>query len=304
MKNTAAGQPFYYWVILLILAFIWGSSFILMKRALFDTSGGNAMSNFDLAALRLVIAACALSFWGLRTLRKVKPVDIVPLLLVGFCGNAFPAILFTTAQLHMDSLLAGILNSLTPVFTLLIAMSVFGIRYLRLQIVGVFVGLLGAMGLIFSQKDSLSGEFGYALMVVFATFLYAISVNTIRNRLSHFNAFEIAGTSLLFVLPVALGVLLFQGSLLELVSTNSYAWQAIGYVTMLALVGTALALVLFNFLIARTTAIFASSVTYVMPVFAIMWGVLTSESLRLGHILWTLVILSGVYLINRKKVAI
>lgn len=274
-----------------------------MKKALFDTHGNAAMSNFDVAALRLVIASLLLSFWGVRTIKKLRNSDIVPLLLVGYCGNAFPAILFTTAQLHIDSLLAGILNSLTPVFTLLIAMSVFRIRYALAQIVGIFIGLAGAVGLIFNQSGGFAGEPGYAALIVLATFLYAISVNTIRNRLGHFNAFEIAGTSLIFVLPIALSVLLFNGTLAEFMRSNEYAWQALGSVTMLAMFGTALALVLFNQLIAGTSAIFAASVTYVMPIFAIMWGILIREKLTSGHIIWTLVILSGVYLVNRKKVA-
>lgn len=303
MKNQTAGQAPIYWLVLIVLAFIWGSSFILMKRALFDPEGNPAMSNFDVAAIRLVIASLLLSFWGIRTIKKLKVSDIVPLLLVGFCGNAFPAILFTTAQLHIDSLLAGILNSLTPVFTLLIAMFIFGIRYAPIQILGVFIGLLGAIGLIVNQPGGLTGEPGYAALIVLATLLYAVSVNTIRNRLAHFNAFEIAGTSLLFVFPVAMTVLLVKGDPTSFAETNEYAWQALGSVTLLAMFGTALALVLFNHLIAGTSAIFAASVTFVMPVFAIMWGVLIQEKLTFGHIIWTLVILSGVYLVNRKKVA-
>jgi drug/metabolite transporter (DMT)-like permease len=300
VKNPFSGQAPLDYLLLTVLALIWGSSFVLMRLALFDGAGQRAMNEYDVAALRLVIASVALAYWGIRAFGTIKPEDVLPLLIVGYFGNAFPAILFTTAQLHVESFFAGILNSLTPVFTLLIAMWVFGIQYRWVQIVGVFVGLLGAGGLILGNAEGSVGQAQFGLLVVLATFFYAISVNVIRNRLGHLKPQSIAGASMLMVLPVAAGFLFFRGTFVPY-TAEPYAPRAIAAVSTLALFGTSLSLVIFNRLIARTNALFAASVTYLMPVVAVMWGFVLKESFGSVHLLWTLVILSGVWMVNRKK---
>lgn len=290
-----------HFMLLILLAFVWGSSFILMKRALFAPDGSALFGAFHVGAMRIVFAGLTLLPIAIKKLNRCTRTEIFWMFLVGLLGNTIPAFLFTGAQLKLSSSMAGMLNSLTPLFTLMVAMALFGVRYKRLQLIGLFIGFAGAVGLIGLKTSESETHLPSALMVVFATLCYAFSVNIIRNKLHKVSPTLIAAGALgMLMIPCAIYLLLFS-DVLEVAASRPDAANGIAATVVLGAVGTALALVVFNRIIQQTSALFASSVTYVIPVFAAMWGVLDHESLTWMHLVLAVVILSGVYLVNSSK---
>ncbi|WP_306641660.1 DMT family transporter [Sanyastnella coralliicola] len=290
-----------HFLLLGFLALIWGSSFILMKIGLFGLDGdGEVFSSYQIAAMRIGIAGLVLSPIIIRKWKQIQRQDLLWMMAVGMIGNTIPAFLFTSAQLKLASSIAGILNSLTPLFTLVVAMIVFGNRFTSRQIIGLLLGFAGAVGMI-TLKDS-NGETHLLSMglIVIATVCYAFSVNIIRNKL--------AGVSSMLIAAVALGTMAIP-NLIWLATTNvgtvitehPEGVNSFLATFVLAAVGTAMALVFFNGLIKDTSALFASSVTYLIPIVAAMWGYLDEEHLTLMHLAFAMVILIGVYLVNRSK---
>lgn len=287
--------------VLLLLAFVWGSSFILMKRALFTPDGTALFSSYQVGAARIFIAGLVLLPFAFRQLPRLKRSQLGWMLAVGVMGNTVPAFLFTTAQLKLPSSMAGMLNALTPLFTLIVATLVFKKSYKRIQIVGLAIGFAGAMGLIQLRTGDGDLHVESALMVVLATVCYAFSVNIIRNRLQDVGSTVIAAGALgMMAVPTGL-MLLFSGADEVFQAHGERAVTGAVAVIVLAAVGTAAALVLFNRIIQQTSALFASSVTYVIPVFAAMWGIFDGEQLGLLHLVFAAVVLSGVYLVNSSR---
>jgi len=272
------------WVLLLVLALIWGSSFILMKRGLFH-EGRPVLTPFQMASARLAIAWLALSPLLLKHWAQLRP-HWKPLLGSGLLGNGLPAFLFATAQSRISSSLSGMLNSLTPLFAMVIGVALFGQRLRGIHLAGVLLGLLGAVGLIaIGSDDGLPAWSVYALLPVIATACYGMSANIVKQHLYMLPASATAALALTFVGPVAVVMALASG-LPKALATQPHAWSALGYVTLLATMSSAFALVLWNVLLKRTSALYASSVTYLMPVVAIGWGVLDGEHLDLAQLVY------------------
>jgi len=287
------------WSLLLILAFIWGSSFILMKRGLFH-DGVQVLSAYQVATSRLAIAWLVLSPVLFRHL-KFMPKHWLPLLGTGLLGNGIPAFLFATAQSRIDSSLSGMLNSLTPLMTLIVGVLLFGTRVRVIQVVGILVGLTGAIGLILVKKgDGLPAWSAYAIMPMLGAVCYGISGNIVKRYLYSLPPVATSALALTFVGPICIGLALGSG-LPETLRTTPHAWSALGYVALLASLSSAFALVLWNVLLQRTTALHASSVTYLMPVVAIAWGVLDGEHIGLPQLAMIGAVLSGVYLVNSSR---
>ena len=280
------------WSIMIFLAFIWGSSFILMKRGL------DIFSYAQVADLRMSLAWLSLLPLVWNQLKKTPTHFWIPLAVVGIFGNGIPAFLFTKAQTQLDSSLTGILNALVPLFTLLIAVFVFKTKVKSYNILGILIGLTGAIWLVAGDGVVMENAH-YAWFVVVATICYAISLNTIKNYLGEMNPIHITGLAFFFAGPPTL-IHLFSTDFLEIMNTQEKAWSALGYIFILAVIGTSMAVAIFNKLVARTTAIFASSVTYLIPIFAIMWGVIDGENIALQHILGTAIIFAGIYLVNKQ----
>lgn len=226
---------------------------------------------------------------------------ILPLLVVGLCGNAIPAVLFAVAQTKIPSSLAGMLNAMVPLFSLIIAFFIFKVKVKSWQVAGLFLGLFSSIGLLYFSGNGLEGEIhlGFALLVVLATLCYAISLNTIKQYLQNESAIAITGIALLLVSPLGIGVLLASDTI-STVQQHESALTALGAVSILAVFGTALSLMLFNKLVQDTNTIFASSVTYLIPVVAIGWGIIDGEHINTIQILCVFTMLAGIVLINRK----
>lgn len=279
--------------ILMVLAFIWGSSFILMKIGLRSFSPEQA------GALRILLASLVLLPISLKQLKNLQRKDMKSLLIAGFIGSFFPAFLFMKAETQIDSSLAGMLNSLTPVFTLLVGLLFHKTVFKWMQIAGLSLGLLGATGLILAGEGFHLGTVnGYAFYIVLATCFYAISINQIKAKLPHLTGVQVTSLSFLFIGPVAL-IYLLCTDLAPVLSSPGWPIHLLALAT-LGMVGTALAMLLMNSLIRHSSAVAAASVTYVIPIFAILWGVLDGEKVTLLHLICMGFILSGVYLINLK----
>jgi len=280
--------------ILLLLAFIWGSSFILMKI------GMKSFSSDQAAALRIFLASLVLLPISLRQLKNLQRKDLLSLLIAGFIGSFFPAFLFMKAETRVDSALAGMLNSLTPVFTLLVGLLFHRTGFRWLQVLGLTLGLAGATGLILAGDGLRLGTINsYALYIVLATCFYAISLNQIKAKLPHLNGIQVTSLAFFFIGPVAL-VYLLTTNFGPVLANPRWPLQLLA-LAALGIVGTALAQLLMNSLIRYSTAIAASSVTYVIPIFAILWGVVDGEKVTLIHLACMCLILGGVYVINWKK---
>jgi drug/metabolite transporter (DMT)-like permease len=290
-----------HWIVLILLAAIWGSSFILIKRALYALDGSEIFTSTQVGSLRISIAALFLAPIALSRLKLLRKGMFKYFLVVGLCGNALPAFLFAKAQTQIPSALAGMLNALTPVFALIIGLVVFKVRVKTIQVLGIVIGVIAAAGLLLGS-DGLKGadlNVSYAMLAVAAAFLYGISLNTMKQYLQNEPAVAITSLALLLVSPIGF-ITLFTTDFTEKMATLPGAWYALGAVTILAVLGTAIALILFNKLVQDTNAIFASSVTYLIPLVAIVWGMADGESLSTLQLICAPVMIAGILLINRK----
>lgn len=289
-----------HWIIFIALALTWGSSFILMKR------GMDSFSSDQVAALRIVIAFLFLLPIAHRHISK-KLFPLIPGFAgMGIFGNLIPAFLFTKAETMISSALAGMLNSLTPVFALVIGLVVFKNKVRWLQVVGLLVGLGGAVGLILMGKGNAKGLITNSNdvligggLVVIATVLYGLAVNIIKAKLDGVPPVTATVFAMCIIGPIA-GVYLFTTDFIHRMQTIPLAWESLGYVCILAIFGTALSVIIFNLLIREAGTLFASSVTYLIPVVAMGWGAFDGEIISPVHILFIFVILGGVWLVNKK----
>ena len=300
MNDQQKHHPALPWIIFVVLAMIWGSSFILMKRGL------QSFTYTQVGTLRVSIAAIFMTIIGFRHFKLFQKKDLVPLLIVGFLGNAIPYVLFPLAVNHLDSGVVGIINSLVPLFTVLIGGWFFGQKATGVQWQGVAVGLLGAAILILPVKSILEGQFAiqgelaYGLYGVLATMMYGTSVNTLKMQLPHLRALTVTTLSLASAAPFTIGYSLFSG-VTEVFANDPMALQNFGYICVLGILGSGIAVILFNLLIQMTTALFSSSVTYAIPVVAILWGIWDGEHILWNHLVGLGIIITGIYLINKKK---
>lgn len=260
-----------------------------------------AYSHDEVAALRIAISFLFLLPFLFKHIKKVAADRWKYLTVVGVFGSGIPAFLFTLAETQITSSLAGMLNSLTPFFTLIFGILIFKVPVQKGKFLGVFIGLLGALGLVVSNGIDMSNTpIFYALLVVIATVCYAISVNTIKKYLGQINSVTITALSFLTI-GIPSIIYLFFTDFYSITLTNSEAPKALGYIGLLAIIGTALSIIIYNQLIKHTSAVFASTVTYLIPVFAIMWGVIDGEEINTIQIGSIFVILVGIYFVNKIK---
>lgn len=287
-------KPWFQFSILLLLAFIWGSSFILMKIGLKSFSSDQA------AGIRMLLASVVLLPYSFKNLKSLQRKDIKSLLIAGFIGSFIPAFLFTKAQTQINSSLAGMLNSLTPVFTLIVGLLFHKTKFRWRQVIGVIIGLTGAIGLITSGQDLSFGSINsYALLIVLATTFYAININEIKTRLTHLTGVQITSLAFFFTGPVAL-IYLITTDFEPVIQISGWPIHLLALST-LGIIGTALAMLLMNSLIRHSSAVYASSVTYIIPIFAIFWGVVDGEKITILHLACMSSILLGIYLTNQKR---
>lgn len=283
------------WVYLLLLSLIWGTSFILIKKGL------NGLTQIQLGSLRIVMTSIILFSVGMPALKEIKRPQWTWIGLSALFGTFFPAFLFAFAQKHIDSAVASILNSFTPLATAILGYTVFRIYTTKRQILGVLIGLVGSIMLILAgTKINPQQNHWYGILVLIASVGYALNVNIIKKYLKDLSPMAIAtGNFVLIVLP-ALLILIATGYFSQ-VWTMPKVQVSTGYIAILALFGTALAKILFNKMIQISSPVFASSVTYTMPVVAVMWGVFDGERFGWHQVLSAGIVLLGVYLAHQSK---
>lgn len=281
--------------LLIVLTLIWGTSFILIKQGL------KIFAPDEVGALRVTSAALFLLPAALVRIKELTKDHYAKLFLSGMMGIFIPAFLFATAQTRMDSSVAGMLNTLTPIFTLLIGSIIFKQKFKNLAVVGILLGFLGAVVLMFARSGGLLGAINiFALLIVIACIFYGSNLNFIKYKITDLNALTITSVSVLLISPLAITYLFGFTEFTTKLQTVESAWKACGFIVLLGVMSTAIATFLFNRLVKISTPIFASSVTYLMPIVAVGWGLLDGESLGIGHFIGMAAVIAGVYLSNRK----
>lgn len=280
--------------IFIILALIWGSSFILMRGGL------AALTPYQVASLRIITAGLVLLPYAIKAY-TIIPLSRIPLVLLsGTLGNLLPAYLFCIAEESIGSALAGVLNSLTPIFTLIIAFVFFASRTPFGKILGIIIAFSGTVLLFFNQPDASQSANAYpVLLIMLATLMYGTNVNLVSRYLADIPSLSVASVAL--VLNAVPALIIFGFSGFESISFKSReVWFSIGCAAVLGIIGTALATLLFYRLIQQAGIVFSSMVTYAIPIVAIFWGIYFDEEIGIGEMLSMMVILLGVYLANRK----
>jgi drug/metabolite transporter (DMT)-like permease len=283
------------WLILGALMLTWGSSFILIKKGL------NVFTDMQVGAMRIGIAFLVLLPFAIYKMKNLKKKHWIVLFFVSFC-SVVSAFLFPMAQKGLDSGIASILNSLTPLFTMLVGLSFFKLKVKWHNVMGLMISLIGAVGLInVTGEGSFKLNFGFAIYIIIANILYAFNGNVIKTYLKELDSFTITIFSF-FIFGIPALVYLFAGTdFISKYKTHPDFCLGLIYVGTLAILGTAAALVAFNYLIKITNVIFASSVTYLIPIVALIWGIIDGERFEVVYIIWVLFILMGVYLVNTKR---
>lgn len=282
------------WLYLIILAFIWGSSFILMKKALLG------LTPIQVGAFRVLIAAVVLVLVGFRQLRGIDKNQWKYIVITSFLGTFFPAFLFAFAVQKIDSSVAAILNSLTPLNTLVIGAVLYGFSFGGKQLLGVVIGLLGTVILIFKGVElHPNQDYFYAIFVIISSIGYAFNVNILKRHLNGLSAMSVTVAQFVLLIIPASGVIYFTGFFSDFQYTDTIR-DSFLYLIILSVLGTGVAKLLFNNLVKMATPVFSSSVTYLIPVVAIIWGVWDGERLSFVQIAAAFLIMIGVYLVNEK----
>ena len=284
------------WFLLLFISITWGSSFILIKKSLL------VFSPYEIGAIRVVGSGLILAAIGIPAILRMRRGTLLWVIIAGFFGNFLPMFLFPIAQTQVSSSLAGILDSLVPIFILAFSFLLFGIKSKLTQIIGAIIGFIGATSLIyFSEGNSENSQFSYAMLIVLAAASYAVNSLIVKEKIPELNAVKLTAAVYTFwAIPSGI-ILYYTGMIQNFEMQNSYV-EPLFYMGFLTVFGTAIAMLLYFKLIQNTSAVFASISSYLLPVVAIIWGILDGEKFTFWYIFGGVLIMIGIYLIREKKV--
>jgi drug/metabolite transporter (DMT)-like permease len=280
------------WSLLLLLAFVWGASFILIKKSL------GVFNSWQVGSLRIIAASVFLIPYAIINWKNIPKESHIYLFLSGMLGVFLPAFLFTLAGQNLPSAISGALNALTPLWVLLLGIVFFKNKIKQTQVIGIVIGFVGSMFLAFKGGINHLSLNYYALYVFAATICYGLNLNITKKYLSGIPALLQTSAFLCFIGPIALSVFLSTDMSVPRQATSSEFWMALGYVSFLGVVGTGAAMILFNYLLQNSSAVFASSVTYLIPVVAMFWGFIDGETIGFQELAGMCIILLAVYLIT------
>lgn len=284
------------WVYLCLLAVVWGSSFILIKKGLVG------LTPLQVGSLRSIFAAIFLLFIGFKSLKKIKGKQWIWITFSGFFGTFFPAYLFSFAETEIDSAIVSILNSTTPLLSMIVGILIFEAQFVKKKFIGVMVGLAGTTALIWSGAQvNPDQNYWYSLLVILASLFYGFNANVIKKHLQTIPALAITtGNFMVIGIP----------ALIVLASTNFFSTEVLSapevplsllYIGILGVVGTGAALIVFNKLIQISDPVFSTSVTYLVPIVALGWGYLDGEEFTLLQLFSGMIIIVGVLIVNSRK---
>ena len=283
------------WLYLTVLSIVWGSSFILIKKALLG------VSPVQLGALRMIFTSIFMLFFAFPSLKKIQKKHWKYLLYTAVSGTFIPGFLFAFAISNIDSSIVSILNSLTPFNTLIFGALVFGFAFKKKQFIGILIGLLGTLILILKGANLHPNQnYWYALLIIIASVGYAFNANLVKKYLFDLDALAITTGNFLLLFIPAMIVLCFTDFFISFEVTQTKL-MSLGYIGILSIVGTGIAKTIYNKLVQISDPIFSASVTYLIPMVAIFWGILDGETLSLIQILGGVIILLGVFLVNKSK---
>ena len=284
------------WLYFALLSLVWGSSFILMKKALLG------VTPIQLGALRMIFTSIFLLSVASPSLKKIEKKHYKYIFYTAVAGTFIPGFLFAFAITNIDSAVVSILNSVTPFYTLIIGAMVFGFAFKRTQFFGILIGLVGTLILILKGAVlNPNQNYWFAIFIIIASIGYAINANMIKKYLHDLNALSIVTGNFLLLLVPAIIVLAFTDFFATFDVNNKALMRSLGYLAILSIVGTGIAKTIYNKLVHISDPVFSSSVTYIIPLVAIFWGVLDGEKLSPLQITGGIIILVGVYLVNKKK---
>ncbi|BDD08191.1 permease [Fulvitalea axinellae] len=284
------------WMILLGLSLIWGSSFILMKRGL------EVFSPIEVGALRVSLAGITLLPVALYHFRKFPRKKFFDLFLCGLTNGLLPCVFFPLAQSHTESAVVAIVNALTPLSVILIGYLAFRAKVSRQQAIGVAIGFAGSVVLVTAGATEDSAGFNaYLGFVVLSTLSYGYNINHVKFRLSDMKPLTITAFGLGLMLPVTLSYLFYFSDFVQKMQSGPQAWEALGYLAILGMAGTAMALVIFNKLIQLAGPVFSGAVTYIVPFIAVIWGLFDGETLFLGHFVGMAIVITGLLIANMRR---
>ena len=267
-----------------------------MKKALLG------VTPIQLGALRMIFTAIFLLSVATPSLKKIEKKHYKYIFYTAIAGTFIPGFLFAFAITNIDSAVVAILNSLTPFYTLILGALAFGFAFNRTQFYGIIIGLVGTLILILKGADlNPDQNYWYALLIIIASFGYALNANMIKKYLNDLNALSIVTGNFLLLLIPAIIVLAFTDFFRTFDLKNEMLMRSLGYLAILSIVGTGIAKTIYNKLVQVSDPVFSSSVTYIIPLVAIFWGVLDGEKLSTLQIFWGVIILLGVYLVNKKR---
>ena len=280
------------WLVFALLSIVWGSSFMLMKEGL------KAFTPYQVASLRMLSAGVILLPFAYKALKIVPNRKMGLVILSGILGNFIPAYLFCIAETQIDSSLAGILNSLTPMFTIIVGVLFFNVKTSMVKVIGMVIGFVGLSFLLAAGKDVSLHNLSYAGLVLLATLFYGINVNIVGRYMQQLGSLNVVSIAFAFLIIPSACVLYFTGYFNNNFS-DPLVIRSLMASSILGIVGTSIATILFYFLVKRAGIVFGSLVTYGIPVIAVVWGVLDGESLSLMQIACLGIILLGVLIVNR-----
>lgn len=283
------------WFYLIILSLIWGSSFILIKKSLVG------LNSFQVASLRIIFAAIVIFLYSRNALKKIPKQSWKWILITAYSGTFFPVYLISYGQTEIESGLASIITTLTPINTLILGLIFFGLSSTRKQLIGLLIGLGGAILLIYEASETnYNINIYYSIFVYMTTVGYAASVNLIKNYLTNISPEAVTAGIFISITPPAV-IVLFLSDFSSLNLAKPEVFSSILFVFILGVFGSAIAQTLFNKFVKIASPLFASAVTYTMPIVAILWALIDGESLTLMQFFATAIILAGVYMVNRKS---
>jgi drug/metabolite transporter (DMT)-like permease len=258
------------------------------------------LTAFQVASLRIVFSGIVLLPSAIKHFKNVPSNKLGIIFLSGVLGSLLPAYLFCVAELGIDSALAGTLNSLTPIFVIITGALIFKSSTSANKILGILVAFTGSLLLLLSKGNMQESQnLVYVSFVVLATICYGINVNMVYKHLHDIGSIQIASLALTLNAVPALIVLYFTGYF-SLPLTDAGILYSTGHAAMLGVFATAIASIIFYVLVKRAGAVFASMVTYGIPVIANFWGMIYGEEVGWNQFACLLLILTGVYLANRK----
>lgn len=283
------------WILLVVLSLIWGSSFILIKKSL------DHFNPYQVGALRVLIAGIILMPVAISKYKLFPKKHVKWLILAAFTGNFIPMFLFPIAETEVSSSIAGIINSMMPIFVIIVGALVWKFETTQRQMVGTFISFTGVCLLAFGGAGE-EGQFKLIpiLLLLLATLCYAVSTTTVKSKLMEVSSTVLSAFVFSFVLFFPSLIALTFTGFFSTFSLDENHLTGLMFVSLLSIFGTGLAMMMNYRLLKVSSPLFASTVTLLMPIVAIIWGVLDGEKLSVMQFIGAGIIIAGLIFLRAK----